>query len=154
MRAPVEWCDTLHGGNYVCVIFLLFLYMFCNLLWINDKGKERRSVTQSVAIRSRLCWRHSDDLFVLAWNHTRDWGRDFPRDWKWRMEGRSERRQRDQLTEQERRDQSAWDSCPENATVGRRRQEKMEAEQRRKSTEVRNATTEAGLTNARICQHC
>ena len=92
--------------------------------------------------------------------HTKDWGRDFPRDPKWRREGRSKRRQRDQLTTVGRGGQSAWDSCPENVTVSRRRQKKMEAWHRRESTEGRKATaktcwpTEAGLTNARRCQHC
>ena len=73
---------------------------------------------------------HSNSfLFVLAplrwslclfWHktHTKDWGRDLPRDWKWKREGR----QREELTKQGRREQSAWDSCPENETVSRRRQ--------------------------------
>ena len=50
-----------------------------------------------------LCWGET---------HTKDWGRDLPRDWKWRKGGRSERRQRDQSTTESRRDQSAWDSSP------------------------------------------
>ena len=119
-------------------------------------------VTRCVAIRFRLCWRDSDDLFV--------WFGVKPRQ---RTEGEISREtgsgggkegpredRENQLTEQGRRDQLAWYSCPENETVGRRRQEKMEDGQRRESTEIRKATaktcwlTEARLTNTRRCQHC
>ena len=63
-----QWGPRLNGVTpcmvAIYVVCLLFLYMFCNLLWINDKRKEGRSVTQCVAIRFRLCWHHLDDLFV------------------------------------------------------------------------------------------
>ena len=41
-------------------------------------------------------------------------------DWKWRRKGRSQRRQ-SQLIKGGKREQSAWDSCPEKDTVGRKR---------------------------------
>ena len=78
-------------------------------------------VTRCVAIRFRLCWRHLDDLLVCfgAKPTQKAWGRDLSRDRKWRRAGKS---QREQLTKQDRREQSAWDSCPENDTVSRMRQ--------------------------------
>ena len=48
-RAPFEWCDTLHGGTYVCIVYIyIYIYfsnMFCNLLGMNDKGKKGWYVT-------------------------------------------------------------------------------------------------------------
>ena len=80
-------------------------------------------VTRCVAIRFRLCWRHSGDLFVCfgAKPTQRAWGWDLPRDRKWGREGRSQRRQREQMTQQGRREQSACGICSEKDTVGRRR---------------------------------
>ena len=45
--------------------------------------------------------------------HIKDWGRDLQRDRKWRREGRSQRRQRVELTKQSRGGWSAWDSSSE-----------------------------------------
>ena len=75
------------------------------------------------------------------------------------MEGRSERRQKSQQ-------KGAEENSQLEIEVQRKTQsaeggsEKMEAGQRRESTEVKKTTvktywpSEAGLTNARRCQHC
>ena len=56
-----------------------------------------------VPLRRSLC---------LFWceTHTKNWGRDLLRDRKWKREGKSQRRQREQLTKQDRGGRSAWDS--------------------------------------------
>ena len=117
-------------------------------------------MTRCVAIRFRLCWRHS--LSVLTWSLqkgpegeiTRETG---SRGWK---EGPREDRERaswQRKAEENSRFEIAVQRMTQSAEGGC---EKTEVGQRRESTEVRKTTaktywpTEAGLTNARRCQHC
>ena len=97
---------------------LVTLYLTVNVMFLLSKYCY---VTRWVAFRFRLCWYHSEDLFVFfgAKSTQGAWARDR----KWSREGKSHRRHREsQLTKEGRREQSAWDSCPKKHTVGRRRQ--------------------------------
>ena len=72
------------------------------------------------SIRFRLCWCHSEDLFVCF--GAKPTQRAWMQDRKWRREGRSQRRRRESVEKGGRREQSSCDSCPEKHTVNRRRQ--------------------------------
>ena len=84
-------------------MLILWVFMFTLNIFFDN------TVTQCVAIRFRLCWRHSDDLLVCFGTKPTQMagGRDLPRDRKWRREGSSREDRESQLTEESRRDQSA-----------------------------------------------
>ena len=116
--------------------------------------------TRCIAIRFRLCWRHSDDLFVcfsakptqktegeICHETGSGGGKEGPReDREDSWQSRTEENSRLEIAVQRMRLSAEGGS------------EKMDIGQRRESTEVRKATaktcwpTEAGLTNARRCQ--
>ena len=77
-------------------------------------------MTWWVAFCFRLCWCHSEDLFVCF--GVKPTQRAWAWDRKWRREGRSQRRQRESVDKGGQKRKSACDSCPEKDTVGRRRQ--------------------------------
>ena len=123
-------CKQLSGGSVYhvqCLLdFLVMALQFCDTM----------SGIRCVGVCQTIPW------FVLARNPHKG-------DRKWTKEERSERGQKKESAVGSRRDQSTEGGS-----------EKMEAGQRRESTEVRKTTAktcwhaEAGLTNARRCQHC
>ena len=146
---------TLYMVTVISVLHVYFFFMFCNLLWINEKGKEGRSVSRCVAIRFRLCWRHSDNLFVCFGAKPTQRARSPARPEV--EEGRKVSEKTERVSWQRKAEEN---SRLEIAVWGRTRSteggsEKMEVEQRREPTEVRKVTaktcwpTKAGLTNAR-----
>ena len=71
----VFFCERSKEGSVwimkiMSVFYIYFvLYMCCNLLWINDKGKRRMYVTLC-----RLSAKQTIPLSVLAWNQTKGFG--------------------------------------------------------------------------------
>ena len=81
----------------------------------------KRNMTRCIAICFHLCWCHSDDLFVLARNPQKGPEDEISRETGSGRGKEGQREDREQLTNQDKREQSAWDNCPENETVSRRR---------------------------------
>ena len=107
MSVFVEYC-LLTSYNMKPFSFIKFIY--CDTMLSHSFPFVLAPLRRSLC----LFWRET---------HTKDWELDPPQYRKRRRERRSQRRQwESQLTKKGRRDQPAWDSCPENETVGRGRQ--------------------------------
>ena len=130
------------------MICKFFLYIYCGTIG---------------SIHFHLCWRQSENLFVCfgAKPTQKAWGWDLLPYRKWTRERRSQRRQGEFSWQSMAGENSRLEIVVHRGTQSAEGgSEKMEAEQRRESTEIRKTTaktywpTEAGLTNARRCQHC
>ena len=124
-------CTLVRLPEIFCVHFKNVSDYLTWVLTVNEIFASKISVTRCVSIRFRLCWRNSDDLFVCFGAKLTQKGlrTRFPTRPEV-GEGRKVWEKTERVVENGgRREQSAWDSCPENDTVSRRQWEDVGATQ-------------------------
>ena len=95
-RGEMEQIQLVCGLHKEAVIVILFLYKNMKAMVCLPEDDTCDTIG---SIHFRLCWRRSENLFVCfgVKPTQRAWGEDRPGDWKWRREGRFQRRQRDSV---------------------------------------------------------